>query len=107
MLDMTIAPRLPARFLSCLAVLSLAAGAASCAAPLQNGGVVTTPGAAERLGVLCHFGHDVAGACAGPDEVETTEPAAPEPADPAGARGSSTAAPFPATPDATGGEAHP
>ncbi|MGK4002296.1 hypothetical protein WMF31_06715 [Sorangium sp. So ce1036] len=44
-----------------LAALSLAA--ATCAPPLQNGSVVVSPGAAERLGVLCRWGQG--GAAAG------------------------------------------
>ncbi|AUX46718.1 hypothetical protein SOCE26_082270 [Sorangium cellulosum] len=38
-----------------LAALSLAAS--TCAPPLQNGSVVVSSGAAERLGMLCRWGH--------------------------------------------------
>jgi hypothetical protein len=136
MLDMTTASKLPPRFLPFIAALLMAAGAASCAAPIQNGGVETTPGAAARLGMLCHFGHDVAGVCGGLDEVASAEPAAPLPVEPPSVttgglrwgspaavlegplpqlpppqtpsvRDSSGAAPFPAAPDATGAEARP
>ncbi|WP_437672825.1 hypothetical protein [Sorangium sp. So ce131] len=42
-----------------LAALSLAAS--TCAPPLQSGSVVVSSGAAERLGMLCRWGHEGAG----------------------------------------------
>ena len=44
------------RTLRALLVLSaLAAAASSCAAPLQNGGVVVRPGAEARLDMMCRY----------------------------------------------------
>ncbi len=42
----------------------LAAAASSCAAPLQNGGVVVSPGAEARLEMMCRYRDDGAKVCA-------------------------------------------
>jgi hypothetical protein len=40
----------------------LVAAASSCAAPLQNGGVVMSPGAEARLDLMCRYRADGSGA---------------------------------------------
>jgi hypothetical protein len=40
----------------------LVAAASSCAAPLQNGGVVVSPGAEARLDLMCRYRADGSGA---------------------------------------------
>ena len=49
----------------------LVAAASSCAAPLQNGGVVVNPGAEARLDLMCRYrsdGSDAQQVCAASDE---------------------------------------
>ena len=50
--------------LRALLVLSLLVAACSCAAPLQNGGVVVSPGAEARLDLMCRYRGDGAQVCA-------------------------------------------
>ena len=54
--------------LRCLLALSaLVVATASCAAPLQNGGVVVRPGAEARLDMMCRYragGGDAQEVCA-------------------------------------------
>jgi len=57
------------RLLATLAVLVTAA--ASCAAPLQNGGVDVYPGVAERLDRMCRYRQgDAAYFCAADPDID-------------------------------------
>lgn len=47
---------------SFLVLLALVMAASSCAAPIQNGGVVVRPGAEARLDVMCRY-RDAAQVC--------------------------------------------
>jgi len=48
---------------SLLVLAALALSASSCAAPLQNGGVVVRPGVEARLDLMCRY-HDAQELCA-------------------------------------------
>jgi hypothetical protein len=52
-----------------LVLCALVSAASSCAAPLQNGGVVVRPGAEARLDVMCRYRtSDAQQVCSGPEE---------------------------------------
>ena len=54
-----------------LAFSFLLSAAASCAAPLQNGGVEVRPGAEERLGIVCRYaGSQTQKVCDAPGDAE-------------------------------------
>ena len=46
-----------------LILCALVTAASSCAAPLQNGGVVVRPGAEARLDVMCRYRGDAQQVC--------------------------------------------
>ena len=48
---------------SLLALLALLVASASCAAPLQNGGVVMRPGVEARLDLMCRYRGDAQQVC--------------------------------------------
>ncbi len=50
--------------LRALVILCVLAATSSCAAPLQNGGVVMSPGAAARLDLMCRYRGDSGNVCA-------------------------------------------
>jgi hypothetical protein len=57
--------------LALASLVALVAAVSSCAAPLQNGGVVVRPGAEERLGLICQYRNGgEAGHCAAPDDQD-------------------------------------
>lgn len=54
---------------SLLCLCALVAAASSCAAPLQNGGVVVRPGIEARLDLMCRYrAGDAQQVCASVDE---------------------------------------
>jgi hypothetical protein len=55
--------------LALASLAALAAAVSSCAAPIQNGGVVVRPGAEARLGLICQYrSSGEADHCAAPDD---------------------------------------
>jgi|HubBroStandDraft_6_1064221.scaffolds.fasta_scaffold359546_2 hypothetical protein len=59
------------KLLAIASLAALVAAVSSCAAPLQNGGVVMRPGAEARLGLICQYrSGGEADHCVAPDEPE-------------------------------------